>query len=123
MEQTTEPIMSGDLDISVDQVGKRPLTGWPGSDSHGAGGVEVGLVFIKHLPQVRGVNDQDPVKDLSAYAANPAFHDRIRSRRLDRCLDDPDALGLKYRIEASRELGVPVTDHEREPVHPIAEVE
>jgi hypothetical protein len=44
--------------------------------------------------------------------ANPPFRGRIRPRRLDRSLDDPDVGALKYRVECGGELGVAVADEE-----------
>ncbi len=70
-----------------------------------------------------GVDDEDPVEDLPAQAAHPAFHDRVRSGCLDWCLDDPDALGLEYGIEGAGELGIPVADQELELAGLVAEVE
>jgi hypothetical protein len=72
---------------------------------------------------VCGVDDEDPVEDLPAQAAHPAFHDRVRSGCLDRCLDDPDALGMEYSIEGAGELGIPVADQEPELAGLVAEVE
>jgi hypothetical protein len=72
---------------------------------------------------VCGVDDEDPVEDLPAQAAHPAFHDRVRSGCLDRCLDDPDALGMEYGIEGAGELGIPVADQEPELAGLVAEVE
>jgi len=72
---------------------------------------------------VCGVDDEDPVEDLAAQAAHPAFHDRVRSGCLDWCLDDPDALGLEYGIEGTGELGIPVADQELELAGLVAEVE
>jgi hypothetical protein len=71
---------------------------------------------------VCGVDDEDPVEDLPAQAAHPAFHDRVRSGCLDRCLDDPDALGMEYGIEGAGELGIPVADQEPELAGLAAEV-
>lgn len=53
-------------------------------------------------PQVPFAGDQRPVQALAAGAADPAFRDRVRTRRPDRSLDDPRA--------NRSELGVPVPD-------------
>ena len=72
--------------------------------------------------RVRAVR-ADPVGDLPAQAAHPAFHDRVRSGCLDRCLDDLDALGLEDGIEGAGELGIPVAEQEPELAGLVAEVE
>lgn len=52
--------------------------------------------------QVPVAGDQHPVQALAAATADPAFRDRVRTRRPDRSLDDPGA--------NRGELGVPVPD-------------
>ena len=89
----------------------------------GSMGIELGFVLGEDHPQVRGVDDEDPVEDLAAHAAYPALHDRVRSGRPDGRLDDPNALSLEHRVESVGELSVPVTDQERELARPVAEVE
>jgi hypothetical protein len=66
--------------------------------------------------------DQHPVQALAAGAGNPAFRDRVRPRRLDRCLDDPDPGRREHGGERRRELGVPVPDEELEAAGVVAEV-
>jgi hypothetical protein len=56
--------------------------------------VEV-LVLAQHDHQMPLIPDQGPVQELAAAAADPAFHDRIHPRRLDRRADDPDARSLE----------------------------
>jgi hypothetical protein len=48
----------------------------------GAVDVEMGLIFGENLAQVVGVHDEDPVQEFTAYAADPAFHDRVSLKRL-----------------------------------------
>jgi hypothetical protein len=47
-------------------------------------------VLIKDQPQVPLAGDQHPIQALAPAAGDPAFRDRVRARRLDRRLDDPD---------------------------------
>ena len=123
MEEATEPVMSDDLDIGVDRIGKRSQRAGLIEESMGSMGIEMGFVLGEDHPQVRGVDDEDPVEDLAAHAAYPALHDRVRSGCLDGRLDDPNALCLEHRIESVGELSVPVTDQKRELASPVAEVE
>ena len=69
--------------------------------------VEV-LVFAQHSHQVPLVPDQGAVQHLAAAASDPAFHDRIHSRRLDRGADHPDAGDLEHCVDGGSEAGVPV---------------
>ena len=55
---------------------------------------------------------QGPVQQLTPTAADPAFHDRIHPRRLDRGADNPDARGLEHRVECGGDAGVPVVHDE-----------
>jgi hypothetical protein len=85
-------------------------------------GVEVVLVLGENLAQVCGVDDEDPVEELSAYAADTAFHDRIHARRLGRGEHDPYALGAEHLIEQPGELAVPITNHELERPRPLPQI-
>jgi hypothetical protein len=85
--------------------------------------VEMGLILGQDFAQVRGVDDEHPVEDLAAYAAYPAFHDRVHAGRLGRGEHDPDALGAEHFVEHRRELGVAVTDQEFEVACVIAQVD
>ncbi len=48
-------------------------------------------ILAQDKPQVPLARDQHPIEALAAGAAHPAFRDRVRTRRLDRSLDDPHA--------------------------------
>jgi hypothetical protein len=74
----------------------------------------MGLVLGEDLAQVRGVDDEDPVEEFAAYAAYPAFHDRVHAWRPGSGEHDPDALGAEHVVEHRGELGVAVTDQEFE---------
>jgi hypothetical protein len=64
----------------------------------GTVGVEVILILGENLAQMRRVDDEDPVENLSAYAAHPALHDRVHARRPGRGEHDPDAFsGIPHR--------------------------
>src|ERR1019366_373933 len=65
----------------------------------GAGGVVMLLVFGQDGAQVRLVQDQGPVEELTAQGANQALADRVHPRRLDRDAHDGGAGGLEDGIE------------------------
>ena len=73
--------------------------------------VEV-LVLPQDGHQVALVPDQGPVQQLTPAAADPAFHDRVHSRRLDRGAEDPGASGVEDGVERGGEAGVPVMQDE-----------
>jgi hypothetical protein len=79
-------------------------------------------VLAKNQPQVPFTGDQHPVQALAAGTADPAFGDRIRPGRLDKCLDDPHADRGEYHVEGGGELGIPVSDQELQAVNVILEV-
>ena len=68
--------------------------------------VEV-LVLAQDRHQVALVPDQGPVQQLTAATADPAFHDRVHSGRLDSGADHPGASGLEGGVERGSETGVP----------------
>jgi hypothetical protein len=122
MEETTESISSDDLDIGVDRVGERSeragLVQGPVRPVRG----EVAFVLGEDLAQVRGVDDQHSVQDFAAYAADPPFHDRVHARCLGSGEHNPDPLGPEHFIEQSRELVVPVPDHEFKRSGPLTQL-
>ena len=61
--------------------------------------LKVVLILGENLTQIRGVHDQDPVEDLTAYAADPAFHDRVHAGCLRSDEHDTDAFGAEHLIE------------------------
>jgi hypothetical protein len=65
----------------------------------GSADVEMGLVLGEGLAQVCGIDDADLVEELAAYAADPAFHDRVHPRRLRSGEHDPDALSAEHLVE------------------------
>jgi hypothetical protein len=64
------------------------------------------------LAQMRSVDDQDPVKDLTAHATDPALHDRVHARRLRNGEHDTDAFGAQHLIEQPGEPAVPVANQQ-----------
>jgi hypothetical protein len=72
VEQAAEPITSDDLDFSVGRIGHCPQRTGLVQAPMGSMGVEVGFILGEDLPELRGINDQDPVQDLAAYAAPPS---------------------------------------------------
>ena len=79
-------------------------------------------ILTKDQAQMPFADDQHPVQALAAGTADPAFRDRVRTRRPYRGLDDPHAGRGEYRVERRGELGVPVTDQEFEAVSVALEV-
>ena len=77
MKEAAEPVAPDDLEVGVDRVRERSQ--WAGlvQGAVGAVPVEVGLVAGEDLAQVTFVDDEDPIEDLAADAAHPAFRDRV----------------------------------------------
>jgi hypothetical protein len=76
--------------------------------------VEMGYVFGQCMFEVAAVEDQHSVKQLAADGADPSFSDRVRPGRPRRRAQDADALAGEHSIEDAGELGVAVSDQERE---------
>jgi hypothetical protein len=77
------------------------------------------LVVVRHVArqhrlEMPSSQDQHPVEQFTTYRADPAFGERVRSRRTHGRPQDPDALGGEDRIEGVGELRVPVADEELE---------
>jgi hypothetical protein len=62
-------------------------------------------VLGQDVMQMPFAEDQEPVGALAAERADPSLGDRVRLRRLDRCVDDPDSDRGEDRIEGRGELG------------------
>jgi hypothetical protein len=67
-------------------------------------------VLAQDVGEVAGSGDKEPVEAYPAQAADPAFGDRVRSRRLGGRPDDADVGGFEHGIEGAAELGVAVPD-------------
>jgi len=76
--------------------------------------VVVGRVFGEHGPQVRLVDDEEPVQALRADRADGALCNGVSVRCPGRRLDDRDRFGREDGVEAGRELPVPIADEEAE---------
>jgi hypothetical protein len=59
---------------------------------------------------------------MAAQGADPAFGDRVGSRRPGRRLDDADVGHVEHGVEGAGELGVAVSDEEAELFGAVAEV-
>jgi len=58
------------------------------------------------------VPDESAVQQLASAGLDPAFHDRVHSRRPDAALDDLQSGIGQHGVEGLGELGVPVTNQE-----------
>jgi hypothetical protein len=67
-------------------------------------GVVVIGVLAEDEPQMPLASDQHLVQAFAAGAADPAFGDRVRARRLHGCFDGPDADGGEHGINAAVNL-------------------
>ena len=65
---------------------------------------------------------EHPVEAFGSNRPDPAFRVGVGPRRSDRRLDHPDALGSEHLVEAGRELGIPVPDHELDGPTPVEEI-
>src|SRR5208283_6218593 len=86
-------------------------TVWPG-------GVVVLKVFGQHLSQVVLVDDQRPVEEFPAQGAEHLFAYRVRSGRLRRAGQDPDALCGEHGVERAGEP-LPLTSERFVPLREI----
>jgi hypothetical protein len=80
------------------------------------------LVLAKHGCGVPQVDDEDAVEEFAADAADEAFGDRVGSRCLHRCLDDPDVECGEHGVEDCGELGVTVPDEKPEAAAGVLEI-
>jgi hypothetical protein len=104
-----------------------------GPGSGGSGNVEINTtvrpaaVVVLEIPaknplKVPRIPDQRPVQALGSDGAYPPLGVGVRLRRPWRDLDHLHAGRSEHRVEGCRELGVPVTDQESEPVDSVVEV-
>jgi hypothetical protein len=88
------------------------------------GAVRTVLVVMSHVLgqyplKVPAVEAEEPVEALSTGCPHKPFGERVRARRTDGRLYDPDAFRVEQLIEAGSELGVPVPDHEPDRMGPL----
>ena len=84
--------------------------------------VVVREVLGEDLFEMTAIEDEEPVEALSADAADDALGKRVRARRPNGRLDDPDAFGAEDFVETGGELGVPVPDEELDRSGALGEV-
>src|ERR1035441_7251116 len=86
------------------------------------GGVVMQQVLGQHLAQVVLIDDQQPVQELAAQGTDDSFAGRVRSRRLRRAGENPDAVRGEYGVEAVGELACAIPDQELDGSSALAEV-
>jgi hypothetical protein len=72
--------------------------------------VEMVLVLCQGRGGVALVDDEDPVEELAADAADEALGDRVDTRRPNRRLQDLHSGRIEDRVKDAGELGVAVAD-------------
>ena len=106
MDDAADPVAAVDADGV--EVGNRCWQGLEGccliEGAVRPVGVVVVLVLTKDSQQVALVPDQGLVEEFASAAADPAFHDRVRTGRLDRAAQDPDPRAGEDRVEGSGNL-------------------
>jgi hypothetical protein len=85
-------------------------------------GVVVLQVLGQHLAEMVLIDDQQPVEKLTAQGADDPFADRVRSGRLRRAAENPDAFRGEHGVEGAGELARAVPDQELDSGHALAEV-
>jgi hypothetical protein len=119
VDQTAKPLTPVDNEV----IGRRRRRGSPGGRCLAEGTVRpVGVVVVdvdrEDEVELAAVDDQDPVEELPAEAADPSLGDRVRSGRADRGAHDLDAFGTEHGVERGGELAVAVPDQVLEPAGP-----
>ena len=74
--------------------------------------VVVPQVLVEHPLKLTPTPDQPPIQTLLPHRPHPALGERVGVRRLNRGLDDLDAVSGKDVVEGAGELGIPVTKEE-----------
>src|ERR1035441_7055350 len=104
---------------------------WPGVSLSGCelaegtvrpGGVVVLKVFGQYLAQMVLIDDQQPVEKLPAQGTDDPFADRVRSGRLRRVGENPDAFRLEHGVEGAGELAGAVPEQELDGSSALPEV-
>jgi hypothetical protein len=83
--------------------------------------VVVAHINAQYLLKLMAGEDQDPVKAFLTQCSDPTFGDGVRVGCQHRRSYDVDAVGPEDGIEASGELGVPVSHEEPNPTRPLGE--
>ena len=74
--------------------------------------VVVPQVLVEHPLKMTPTPDQHPIQTLLPHRPHPALGERVGIRRLNRGLDDLDAVSGEDVVEGAGELGIPVTKEE-----------
>src|SRR5215216_4251442 len=74
--------------------------------------VVVPQVLVEHPLKMTPTPDQHPIQTLLPHRPHPALGERVGVRRLNRGLDDLDAVSGEDVVEGAGELGIPVTKEE-----------
>jgi hypothetical protein len=69
-------------------------------------------VLDQNLFEMTVTEDKESVQALSAHGAHESLSERVCTRSSNRGLDDADALGAEYLVEAGGELRVSIPDEE-----------
>jgi hypothetical protein len=71
--------------------------------------VVVPQVLVEHPLKMTPTPDRHPIQTLLPHRPHPALGERVGVRRLNRGLDDLDAVSGEDVVEGADELGIPVT--------------
>jgi hypothetical protein len=82
----------------------------------------MGHIDGQHMEKMTLTDDQETIQTLTAGAADEAFQDGVRRRRLVRRVHRPDARACQQLIEGAGELGIAVVDEEAHTLVPIVEI-
>ena len=83
--------------------------------------VVVPQVLVEHPLKMTPTPDQHPIQTLLPHRPHPALGERVGVRRLNRGLDDLDAVSGEDVVEGAGELGIPIANKEAllvGPAHP-----
>ena len=86
------------------------------------GGVVMPQVLGQHPAQVVLIDDQQPIEEFPAQGADDPFADRVRSGRLRRAGENPDACRREDGVEGAGELACAIPDQELDCIRACAEV-
>ena len=79
-------------------------------------------VFGQYPAKVMLIDDQQPVEQLPAQGADHPFADGVRSGRLRRASENPDAVRREHSIEGVSELACTIPDKELDRSRALTEV-
>jgi hypothetical protein len=123
VEQPCEAVASADLEVVLGVwVGKRPQRRGLAEGAVRTVVVEVSLVFGEHRVRVPLVDDEDPVQQLAAEAADEPFGDGVGPRRPNRRQHDLHAGRGEHRVEDLAELVIVVPEEEPERLAGVLEI-